>query len=269
VKTEAKGGDFPKIVTAGQDLERALKKDLQNLEMVLEKARPTPEREEGSRKKSNRILYTALALGLATFGAVWAFGLKAKLLPVFNKEAIHRSSVESLEKPASLKYGLSQGTQKGTDRIAAAKAFLSKATELVEKNPREAKSLLLKATESDPENAQAYFQLGLTYTALKNSPKAIEAYQKSIQLDPKFPGAYFNLGYVYAMDKSYSKAEEYYSQVVKMAPSYLDEALFNLALAQEKQGKRKKSIENLERALQVNPKNEMAPKLLHKLKVSS
>jgi tetratricopeptide (TPR) repeat protein len=176
--------------------------------------------------------------------------------------------VESLNKPASLTYGLPEGTQKGTGPIAAAKAFLNQAAELVEKNPQQAKSLLLRAIELDPKNAQAHFQLGLTFMALKNSPQAIEAYQKSIQLDPKFPGAYFNLGYIYAMDKNYSKAEENYAQVVKMAPSYLDQALFNLALAQEKQGKRKKSIENLERALQFNPKNEMAQKFLNKLKVS-
>jgi Tfp pilus assembly protein PilF len=53
---------------------------------------------------------------------------------------------------------------------------------------------------------------------------------------------------------------------VKLAPPYLDEALFNLAMVQEKQGKRKQSIDNLERALSVNPNNEMAKKLLDKLK---
>ena len=53
---------------------------------------------------------------------------------------------------------------------------------------------------------------------------------------------------------------------MKLSPPYLDEALFNLALVQEKQGKKKLSMENLERAVKLNPKNEMAQKLLKKIK---
>jgi len=40
----------------------------------------------------------------------------------------------------------------------------------------------------------------------------------------------------------------------------------NLALVQEKQGKNKQSMENLERAVKINPQNEIARKLLKKLK---
>jgi tetratricopeptide (TPR) repeat protein len=104
---------------------------------------------------------------------------------------------------------------------------------------------------------------------LKDYPRAIETFRKVGELDPKYPAAFFNLGYLYAIKKDYSKSEEMYDRVVKLAPSYLDEALFNLGMVQEKQGKRKQSIENLERALSVNPNNEMAKKLLVKLKGKS
>ena len=104
---------------------------------------------------------------------------------------------------------------------------------------------------------------------LQNFPRAIEAYQKAIELDPELPDAYFNLGYIYGINKNYPQAEEMYQQVVKLRPSYLDEALFNLALIQEKQGRRKQGLENLERALQINSKNEMAQKLLNKLRRDS
>jgi len=53
---------------------------------------------------------------------------------------------------------------------------------------------------------------------------------------------------------------------VKLSPPYLDEALCNLALVQERQGKNKLSMENLEQAVKINPQNEMAQKLLKKLK---
>jgi len=54
--------------------------------------------------------------------------------------------------------------------------------------------------------------------------------------------------------------------VVKLSPPYQDEALYNLGLVQERQGKKKPSMENLEQALKINPKNGMAQKLLKKLK---
>ncbi len=53
---------------------------------------------------------------------------------------------------------------------------------------------------------------------------------------------------------------------MKLTPPYLDEALFNLGMVQERQGKNKESMENLERALLVNPHNEMAKKLLDKVR---
>ena len=68
------------------------------------------------------------------------------------------------------------------------------------------------------------------------------------------------------LTKDYSRAEEMYGRVVELAPSYLDEALFNLAMVQHKQEKMSQTIENLERALAFNPNNEMAKKYLLKLK---
>ncbi len=113
--------------------------------------------------------------------------------------------------------------------------MVDRAAGLIEKNSGEAKSLLLKAVELNPQSADAYF----------------------------------NLGYIYAVDRNYSKAEEMYSRVVKLSPPYLDEALYNLGLVQEKQGKKKPSQENLERAVKINPQNEMARKLLKRLKEDS
>jgi Tfp pilus assembly protein PilF len=160
-------------------------------------------------------------------------------------------------------------TEKAPTSRAEAKALQEQATGLMEKNPKEAKSLLLKAIELDPTSIQSHFQLGLAYMKLKDHPKAIETYQKVAELDPKFTDAFFNLGYLYAVKKDYSKAEGMYERVVQLAPSYLDEAYFNLGMVQEKQGKRKQCIENLERALSVNPNNEMARKFLDKLKQKS
>ena len=136
---------------------------------------------------------------------------------------------------------------------------------LEDKQPKKAIRLLAKATELNPESIEANFHLGLIYVEAKQYPKAIKRYEKVIQLDPQYADAYFNLGYIYAVTKKYDKAEEAYKHVVDLAPPYLDEALFNLAMVQKRLGKKDECIENLKRAVIVNPKNKLAKKYLKKL----
>jgi tetratricopeptide (TPR) repeat protein len=152
------------------------------------------------------------------------------------------------------------------NRQAVAKGLRDEAARALESDPKKSKSLLLKASEIDPDNLQGQLQLARIYMKEKDYPKAVEVYKRVASLDPKFPDSYFNLGYIHAVNKEYGKAEEMYTRTVALAPSYLDEALFNLGMVQDKQGKRQQSIANLERAVQVNPKNEPARKLLENMK---
>jgi tetratricopeptide (TPR) repeat protein len=140
-----------------------------------------------------------------------------------------------------------------------------KAATLVAKEPRKAESLLMEALRIDSESVQGYFQLGLVYVQDKNYEKAVEAYEKAAELNPHSPDTFFNLGYVLGAVKDYPRAEQMYERVVALGPPYLDEALFNLAAVQERQGKRAESIRNLERAIEANPQNESAKRLLRKL----
>jgi serine/threonine protein kinase/Tfp pilus assembly protein PilF len=156
-----------------------------------------------------------------------------------------------------------------TDTAARAKALQSEALAVMGTDPRKAESLLLESVKLDPKSAQGYFDLGLVYVKLKEYPKAIETYQKVAEREPGFPDIYFNLGYAYAMSKEYGKAEEMYSRVVTLSPAYLDEALFNLAVVQEKQGKKRESTANLEKAVAINPQNTLAKERLDKLKATS
>jgi tetratricopeptide (TPR) repeat protein len=68
------------------------------------------------------------------------------------------------------------------------------------------------------------------------------------------------------MSKNYSKAEKMYARVVELKPDYLDEAHFNLALVQSKLDKNDESVANIQKAVQINPKNELAQYYLKKLK---
>lgn len=154
------------------------------------------------------------------------------------------------------------------DKIASpySEALTGLANGLRETDTEQAISLFKKAIQLDPESEQANFQLGMVFMKQKDYAAAIESYENVIQLNPESSDTFFNLGFIYALSKDYTRAEEMYARVVELSPDYLDEALFNLALVQSKLNKKGESIANLEKAVQINPQNELAQNFLKKLK---
>jgi len=154
-------------------------------------------------------------------------------------------------------------------KVYYSQALRGQADRLLGINPREAEILLLKAIETDPQNAEAHFDLGKLYTRSKDYSKAIKAYQKAADLNYRSADTFFNLGFIYAAKKDNMNAEKMFLLVIDSRTDYLDKALFNLAVVQQKQGKRNQCIENLEKALNINPKNRRARKYLNRFNSSS
>ena len=148
-------------------------------------------------------------------------------------------------------------------------ALRGQADVLLKEDSDQAKSLLNRAAKLDPQNAMIFYDLGKLYTQIKDYPKAIEAYLTAIRLDPDSADTFFNLGFNYAAVKNYAYAEKMFLKVTELAPPYLDEAIFNLAMVQYKQGKKQQCVENLEKALQVNPENQRARKYLNRFTVAT
>lgn len=145
-------------------------------------------------------------------------------------------------------------------------ASLGRAAELIETDAEQAKKFLLKALKIDPDNISGLSNLGYVYMGRENYPKAIETYLKVADLAPHLPDTFFNLGYVHAVSKNFQQAKIMYRRVVELKPAFTDEALFNLAVINEKLGERKQCINNLEQAVALNPGNESAKKYLRQLK---
>lgn len=140
------------------------------------------------------------------------------------------------------------------------------AIDLAIKTPDQARKILLKAIAFLPHDSDGFYHLGRVYTQEKNYSKAIASYEKAIELKTEIPGVFFNLGYIYyAVKKDYLNAEKMYERTVLLGPDFLDEALFNLALAQRKLGKKEDCIKNLGKAISVNPNNKQANILLERL----
>jgi len=145
-------------------------------------------------------------------------------------------------------------------------ALSGQAAELMETDAEQAREILLKVLKIDPKNISGLSNLGYISMVRKEYSKAIEAYLKVADLAPNLPDTFFNLGYVYAVSKNYQQAKNMYRRVVKLNPAFTDEALFNLAVINQKLGEHKQCIKNLEQAIAFNPGNESARNYLHRLK---
>jgi tetratricopeptide (TPR) repeat protein len=155
-------------------------------------------------------------------------------------------------------------------KFSYSRALQGQAVTLEEHDREKAKKLLLKSIEVAPNNAEGHYLLGRIYTKQKDYPKAISSYKQAAELDPQMAVVFYNLGYIYyAINKDYSQAYKMYQRSVELYPPFLDEALFNLALVQNKLGKRQDCIKSLERASRVNPENKQVINFLKYLKQES
>jgi len=132
--------------------------------------------------------------------------------------------------------------------------------------PKKATAILEQATAIDPMRIQTRFELASLYTASGRREKAVKTYEQMAAEDPPLPEAVFNLAYLHAVAKDYARAEALYLRLVNLAPPYLDEVLFNLALVQEKQGKKAHCVENLKKAVAFNPSNKSARNYLARMR---
>ncbi|MGB5988007.1 MAG: AAA family ATPase [Desulfobacterales bacterium] len=136
-----------------------------------------------------------------------------------------------------------------------AQALVGRALQLMKTAPFKSETMMERAVAADPENAVAQLNLGKIYTQNNKLNLAIDAYQRAIALDPDSPDAIFNLGFIYARTDMFPEAERYFARVVELEPRYLDKALFNLAVVQEKLGKKQEGLVNLKKALSIRPDN--------------
>jgi len=89
----------------------------------------------------------------------------------------------------------------------------------VELNLEEEQMVHLKRlVRQDPENAEAWYQLGRLHTKRKQWTAATEAFKKSTALEPDAVRGYKALGFIFFQTKSYDNALEMYRQTVVRQP---------------------------------------------------
>ncbi|MDP6587160.1 MAG: tetratricopeptide repeat protein, partial [Anaerolineales bacterium] len=109
-----------------------------------------------------------------------------------------------------------------------------------------------QAIRINPDDAEAHFLLGVTYTNLKMYKKSIESFKQVIRIDPDCAGAHNNIGLAYGeLGKSKEEIESYKQAIridhdLAVAHSSLGKAYIVL-------GKYEESIESSKQAIRINP----------------
>jgi len=116
----------------------------------------------------------------------------------------------------------------------------------------EATTLLLKVVETDPEDFQAWFELGTAYFVQKNYPEAEKAYVQAIAKHSGYGVALISLGRLRIAEKNYDGAIEALSQAVKLQPPSA-QANFFLGEAYLQNRKGSLAVGYLNEALKIDP----------------
>lgn len=117
-----------------------------------------------------------------------------------------------------------------------------------------AEKALLTILKIDKKNAAAYNRLGILYAKQKEYKDAIDCFEIASSIEPTASSLH-NLGLIYYETENYTKAEAAFQEAIN-----LDDALaarhIAFAKVQEKLGKTSVMLEELEKAVQLEPNKE-------------
>jgi Tfp pilus assembly protein PilF len=158
-------------------------------------------------------------------------------------------------------------------------------------DPTNALASYQEALRLAPEDADAHYNLGLTYARLGDPTQAQEHYRKALELSPAYPEVHNNLGLLLQRQNRLEEAEIEFKEAIRLFPEYakahnnlgsfyaqqkrlqeavacyeksveLDEgqwdAWFNLGQARRQLGNPQSALEALQQTLRLNPDFEPA-----------
>ena len=124
-------------------------------------------------------------------------------------------------------------------------------TAMKERKPFRAEKALLTILKFDEKNAAAYNRLGILYAKGQKYDEAVECFEIAQSLDNN-PASIHNVGLIYLETGAYEKAAMAFSQAIELEGD-VPARYIALAKAEEKLGRKKKAIEALENAYELDP----------------
>jgi tetratricopeptide (TPR) repeat protein len=110
-----------------------------------------------------------------------------------------------------------------------------------------------EALRLDPEFAEAYNGLGVTYLNQDDEEAAIESFRKALELSPNLIHARINLALAYFEQGQIDEAIRENERALVMNPD-IAEIHFNLALGYQGRHEYARAIEEYQKALRINPR---------------
>lgn len=123
-------------------------------------------------------------------------------------------------------------------------------TSMKERKPLRAEKALLTILKFDEKNAAAYNRLGILYAKEQNYDEAIECFEIAQSLDNNASSLH-NVGLIYLETGAYEKAAMAFEQAIELEED-VPARHIALSKAYEKMGQRKKAIESLENAFNLD-----------------
>lgn len=120
--------------------------------------------------------------------------------------------------------------------------------EAIEAEVRKYKEVIRK----DPNDGNAWYNLGVFLAKLGNYEEAIEASREATKINPNDAEAHYNLGVAYDRMGRHKEAIKTYKEAIRISPN-LHPAFFNLGNAYFKSGLYKESIQASQEAIRINP----------------
>ena len=118
----------------------------------------------------------------------------------------------------------------------------------------------------DPNNRQAWVQLGHSYFDTKNPMKAIEAYDKALAIDGNDPDVLTDQAIMFRQLGWYEKAIETFQQANKLNPEHVN-SLFNMGLVyMQDLGENEKAKAAFNRFLELVPSGPSADRARNMIK---
>jgi len=165
----------------------------------------------------------------------------ADIINDFEKTLDYKTALEELEKA---------GTENLDDDSRLVYAVLLRNNGRLEDSEKELKTLI----SHNSGNADAWFNLALTYYAAGKTDKMNEALDETINTDPDYTEAWVMKGQLAAASSNTEKAELYFRKALAIDADNAD-ALGGLGWAVAKNGDKKEALELFNKAVQLDPEN--------------
>jgi tetratricopeptide (TPR) repeat protein len=165
--------------------------------------------------------------------------------------------------------------QELTPQQIEARKFFEQGNELARKDEDQAAAdIFQKAISLDPDFADAYLKLAMSYEVLgkkseaeEEYKKAAEAYQKYVRHNQKDAKVYFNMGLAYNRLGKPDEAVKAFRQAAKLDEENSD-TQYELGIALGKAAQYQESVNALQKATELDPDNYRAQEALEQAKIN-